>query len=346
MAFATNGDRVEPPKQPSAPAGGIAKVSSATLAANKAFGTRSREPSLKRKRLHALYLVDDLLSHAHDQQPALLETLEPFILQLVTYTASCSSSQFPEHHKKLTSLFAIWETKAFPEQLILQFRHAHATAATDATPAAERTAIPAIEAPWIMPSQHGDLSIPWYDQPAGAFINAITPGDNAPLPTFHIQPVPLPSGPAPPDQIAAVRKLLQDVRNDHEGADTDPTNIAGFDSLGQTLLRDDATGDLKTRGDYYGWSEQFARFARAVRVGGPDVVQDQATGWLADHQPPPPPARPRSPPRRGGLGGWRGGGPRLNGPPAGYGNMPPPPVGVGMGSRGPFWTPRGPRGTY
>ena len=284
VAISTHGEHAEPPKQ-----GGTSSFTKKSSTSSAAFSSLSSNSiSQKRKRLHILYLLDDLIAHAHDRQPMLLQHLEDSLLQLTTLAGTFNHAAYPKHHRKLVALWSAWDSKSIPEQLMLRIRHAHAAAAAESTPKDAVADLPTIEAPWIMPPKHGVDTLPWCDQPAGAFLNALTPGDQTPIDGCDVVPVSLTSGSADEETVNAVRNLIKAVEDDYSGIDFDLTKVVEFDEIGQPLFMDPDTGEKRGRGDYYGWSEEYAAYARAVRKEAADVVSEDAPAWLQSHRPPPP----------------------------------------------------------
>ncbi|KAL9060937.1 MAG: hypothetical protein Q9162_000381 [Coniocarpon cinnabarinum] len=241
--------------------------------------------------------MNDLFNHSHNRQAYLYRELHASILQLVTLASSFSRAAFAHHHAKLTALLEAWFSKLDSEQMKLQLSHAHAAAASDATPKDVGFSSPAIEAPWVMPPQHGFATLSWFDQPAGAFLNVLTPGDKTAVHGRDIVPVPLSPGPSDEETRRAVEELITAVDADHTGADCDLSKVAEFDELGSPLFVDSNTGEKRSNGGYYGWSPRYCSYARGMKKQGSPVMSVDAPEWLKHHRPPAP--RPRTPTKNG-----------------------------------------------
>ena len=113
------------------------------------------------------------------------------------------------------------------------------------------------DAPYIMPSSHGDPSTPFYDLPAGNILPHILPNSATAINPQLVKPLQFAVGPADEDLVTAVKDFLRkietldDVSFEDEGIDMD------LDELGQSVLRDEITGDILEGDGYYGWSRAF-----------------------------------------------------------------------------------------
>ncbi|KAI0897704.1 hypothetical protein F4806DRAFT_459615 [Annulohypoxylon nitens] len=230
-----------------------------------AASRQAREPSSKRKRLHILYVLGDVLYHVHtrDRNSDFAEKLEPFIQDLIRSAAAFSNC--PKHTKKVTDLVNLWaEKRHFPEPLIQKLRtiikNAPDTATkgdapTDASASGTKSSK---EAPFIMPAMHGDMSVSWYDLPAANWLPVIEPNSTRPMNPDMIKPLQLIPGPAEGSLIKAVQDLLADVdriyNKDHRDIDRSTEDI---DQLGQRVVLDEITGDVIDGETYYGWSRAF-----------------------------------------------------------------------------------------
>ena len=238
---------------------------------------RKVKPSSKRKRLHLLYLLNDLYHHtkyntAGSLRPSTLAAdIQPFLGQLVSTAASFQDS--PKHLRKITELLDIWEEEEYyTKDHITLLREAAKNAETrkssvegaqsslqneDNTAEAQK-AITGNDAPFLMPAMHGDPVTPYYDLPAGNMIPHIIPNSSRPINPQLVKPLQLAAGPAEPSLVAAVQGFIKDVDRLYESHGVvREGNIVDIDELGQILVRDEVTGDLVGRETYYGWSKQF-----------------------------------------------------------------------------------------
>ncbi|KAL2054348.1 hypothetical protein ABVK25_005489 [Lepraria finkii] len=133
-----------------------------------------------------------------------------------------------------------------------------------------------------MPASHGDPSTPFYDLPAGNLLPHIMPNSATPINTQLVKPLQLVAGPADESLATAVKDFLQQVESldgvsvGDDGIDVD------LDELGQSVLRDEITGDVLEGEGYYGWSRAFCERMKRRRedigdfskVAGRDVSTD------------------------------------------------------------------------
>lgn len=231
---------------------------------------RAREPSSKRKRLHILYLLNDVLYHVHvrSRDSSFSVKLEPFLPDLVQCVATFSNS--PKHAKKIQGLVDLWdENQYFAPGFIEKLRtiiqeapklhklQSEANGTADGTGAVTRSSK---DAPFIMPSIHGDASAPWYDLPAANWLPVIEPNSTRPMNPDMVKPLQFVPGPADKRLIQAVTDLLADVdriyAKDRIIGDDPAEDI---DQLGQRIIIDEITGDVIGGETYYGWSRPFCQ---------------------------------------------------------------------------------------
>lgn len=240
--------------------------------------TPAQRPSTKRKRLHLLYLLNDVFHHTkyHNSSSAAFSTLsgslQPHMVELLSYAASYDREKNPKHHRRLGELLDIWQEHGyFGADYVGKLREVVANSAvsgpikTSATPGAEGAEPDrdrkSRDAPFIMPATHGDQSAPFYDLPAANLIPHIIPNSTAPLRPDLIKPLFLTAGPADQKLVSAVKAFLSDVDRiygpgEHEEKDS---GIVDIDELGQTVVRDEITGDILEGETYYGWSRSFCQ---------------------------------------------------------------------------------------
>ncbi|RYP55747.1 hypothetical protein DL770_010885 [Monosporascus sp. CRB-9-2] len=263
----------------------LAKSFSSTLAASR----QAREPSSKRKRLHILYLLNDVLYHAvvRDRDSSFPAKVEPFLPDLIQPAAAFPNS--PNHAKKVQDLIGLWEENryfapAFVQKLRTVVKDAPKLEELKSAPngAADGNAATTSKslknAPFIMPAMHGDAAAPWYDLPAANWLPVIEPNSTRPMNPDMIKPLQFVPGPADKRLIQAVTDLLADVERiyakDRIIGDAPAEDI---DQLGQRVIVDEITGDIIGGETYYGWSRAFCEKMKQRRKN-PNGSQDGRRG--------------------------------------------------------------------
>ena len=182
---------------------------------------QAREPSARRKRLHILYILNDIFYHVkfRDGNNDFADRLETYLPTLIQSAAAFPNC--PKHAKKIQDLVSIWEESSyFSPGCIAKLR-----AAIDRALDAEQsntsnvastngaTAAPQVnrKAPFIMPAMHGDPAMPWYDLPAGNWLPVMEPNSTRPMKPSMIKPLQLAPGPADKTIVEAVNSLLVSV---------------------------------------------------------------------------------------------------------------------------------------
>ena len=250
----------------------------------KDTGTK-REPSVKRKRLHLLYLINDILYYAKYRvsDPSLCAKVQPILVSLLGSAASFTGC--PKHHHKIVDLLKIWEEKGYySKDYVEKLREAVKNASEagtysegsanhgdeDPTPKAVKSA------PFVMPATHGDASTPWFDLPAGNLMPYIVPNSTRPINPDMIKPLQFVAGPADEGLVVAVKALLEDVQEIYGETDTDENSSWDIDELGQKIVLDEITGDVIDGEGYYGWSQAFCEKMKARRKGA--AIPDRDRG--------------------------------------------------------------------
>ncbi|KAK0635229.1 hypothetical protein B0T17DRAFT_485227, partial [Bombardia bombarda] len=238
----------------------------------------AKEPSAKRKRLHVLYILNDILYHVkfrdHDDSfAAKLEAALPSLVRSASSFINC-----PKHITKIQDLVALWEeNRYFSGDFINQLRaildESPLPGKTDEDAAREKNAANAVSkaskaAPFIMPAMHGDPSMPWYDLPAGNWLSALEPNSTRPLNPAMIKPLVLQSGPADKTLVEAVKSLLVDVERIYSKDVDTGGPPADIGQMGELLEPDEMNGDELGGDTYYGWSRAFCKKMKARRQGG------------------------------------------------------------------------------
>ncbi|KAL8806023.1 MAG: hypothetical protein Q9200_005195 [Gallowayella weberi] len=230
--------------------------------------TPSKKPS-PRRQLHILYLVHDLLHHTKfhgtglANSSSLWQTLEPYIAQLVGLAAAHNPGKHPQHFSRLSDLIDVWsEGDYFPTTFITGLQRT-VSDASDGNVSSTGAAMPQDgwrptaevgtgdsqkEAPFIMPSSHGDPSIPFYDLPAGNLMPCIVPNSSVPISSLMVKPLQMRAGPADEKLARAVKVFLRDAeaiyRPKMPEEEYDKFEI---DELGQTVLFNDNSEEVPWR---------------------------------------------------------------------------------------------------
>ncbi|KAF2841352.1 hypothetical protein M501DRAFT_544124 [Patellaria atrata CBS 101060] len=230
--------------------------------------SRSAPVSSRKKRLHILYILNDLLHHTkyHESnseiQTILTNRLESHLLSLVELSASYKLETNRKLHGKLSQLMTLWKDNGYYDKQFIDKLHiivAHGKVPEDTNR----------DTPWFLPKTHGDYSTPWYDLPAGNLIPHIIPRSSRPIDPRDVRPLQLKAGPADEELVDAVKKLLQDAEYIYGECDASERGIVDIDNIGQPLVKDEGVGDMVVSDTYYGWSTRFCEQMKRLRRGGP-----------------------------------------------------------------------------
>ncbi len=254
------------------------------------------KPSLRRRRLHILYLLNDLLHHTkyHNKSlsafSTLTGTLQPHLVELFDRVASYQTHRYPKHHKHVAHLLDLWEKqKFFTPQYINKLRESVQNAArldpaqsklgkaeANGNSLSEHNGTSGQSAPFIMPATHGDPSTAYYDLPAANMMPHIVPNAAIPINPKLVRPLQLVAGPADESLIHALRDFMRDIESiDGRVDDPDELKVRDVDELGQTLYKDPTTGQVIGGDGYYGWSRTFCKKMRSrkARKGLPEPMR-------------------------------------------------------------------------
>ncbi|GAW16854.1 hypothetical protein ANO14919_062970 [Xylariales sp. No.14919] len=277
-----------------------------SYSADLATTRKAREPSSKRKRLHLLYILNDALYQAHlrDQNTGFATNLELTLPSLVQSAAGFPNS--PKHTKKLLDLLDLWQQHQYYSsdvisklrQIVQDGPHSQDSltnppdgSANDLTKTNTRLSK---DAPFIMPTIHGDASSPWYDLPAANWLPVMEPNSTRPMNPEMIRPLRFASGPADKQLIKAVQDLLADVDRIYSKecvGNNIPTE--DIDQMGQRVVLDEITGEIVGGETYYGWSRSFCQKMKQRRKKGV-TPSNGARGRNMSRSPSRSPSRSRS----------------------------------------------------
>ncbi|SPQ21180.1 fb3516b8-3942-4d41-af5f-4c6ba0de0449 [Thermothielavioides terrestris] len=228
---------------------------------------RPRIPSAKRRRLHVLYILSDILYHVkhRNRDDAFAQKVEPFLPPLVRSAASFHNC--PKHIRKLHDLVGLWEENGYFSPSFTQQLHtaidegpssgAEARNGDEVDNSANSIAQAAKNAPWVMPAMHGDPSTPWYDLPAGNWLPVLEPNSTRPMNPSMIKPLVLSRGPADKALVEAVKSLLSDVDRLYSKEANFDEASPNIGRLGERVEIDEITGEIIGGDTYYGWSRAF-----------------------------------------------------------------------------------------
>lgn len=255
----------------------------------------TRNPSASRRRLHIFYLLNDLLHHAkyHSQQASVFATfsqaLQPFLVDIVEHTASDCR---PRVRSRLSQLFSFWrEEEYYPADFVAELRAAlDPTQSTGISKAASAGAkAPELakygkELPFVMPSTHGDPSIPYFDLPAGNLMPHIMANSSAPIRPDEVRALQFAPGPADDSLVHALKDFLREVDEIDDSVQRDTSAaVTDIDELGQISYQDE-NGDIVGGDTYYGWSRAFCEKMKRRREGG-DRRDTRARSYTSSRSP-------------------------------------------------------------
>ncbi|RFU31501.1 hypothetical protein B7463_g4805, partial [Scytalidium lignicola] len=246
-----------------------------------------REPSIKRKRLHLLYLINDILFHAkyRSNDASICSKFQPILVSL--FESAAVPKTGPKHLQKISDLLSIWEEKSYySPEYIDKLREAVKNASESGPSIDAGNSAAAVDTsasktsksvPFVMPAMHGDPSTPWFDLPAGNLIPHIVPNSMRPINPDMVKPLQFIAGPADENLVVAVKALLDDVQTifgpGSEGTDKISWDI---DELGQRIELDEITGEGVGVGA--GVTVQAGSEDTAIQTIRPEVTMAEGEG--------------------------------------------------------------------
>jgi len=248
----------------------------------------NREPSIKRKRIHILYILNDLLHHCKYlvNDASISSKIQPTLVALVGSAASFTKC--PKHQRKIQDLLDIWQDKGYYSKEYIEKLRETAKIASENGEYLEQTTssgengeqgLPSKtskSAPFVMPAMHGDPSMPWFDLPAGNLMPHIVPNSTRPINPDMIKPLQFVAGPADENLIIAVKSLLDDVDSIFDTpSGQDERAALDIDELGQPIILDEVTGEIIDGEGYYGWSRVFCEKMKRRRKGLDQPVSER-----------------------------------------------------------------------
>ena len=250
-------------------------------------------PSGRRRQLHVLYLLNDLFHHTkyHVESPLAFSTLsghiQSFLVNLLGATSAYSLEVYIKQHQRITDLLDIWERKGyFPSSFIRKLRDSASNASNagyanrdDDTNISENAfGEERKDAPYVLPSSHGDTSTPFYDLPAGNMMPHIIPNSTKAINPKFMKALQFTAGPADENLVVAVREFLQNVQSQDIHRSEEREDAMDTDELGQSVLADEAVVKVLEGEAYYGWSKGFCQRmkSRGVELGAMGMILKRA----------------------------------------------------------------------
>lgn len=238
--------------------------------------------SVRRRQVHILYLLNDLLHHAkyHLAQDSVYSTLvaniQSHLIALSRIASAYDPAKFRNHLKKIYGLLEIWSEKRYFDPLYLQklrdvVEESQETADVEKFSQVQRnrgeqSREQKTNAPYIMPHTHGEFSTPFYDLPAGNMLPHIIPNSAIPINPQVMKPLQLTAGPAEESLVNVLKKFMEDIDPNNNTKNEEET-IVDVDELGNIVFRDAATGESVGGDGYYGWSRVLCERMKRKRDG-------------------------------------------------------------------------------
>lgn len=233
---------------------------------------RGTVPSGRRRQLHILYLLNDLLHHTkyHIESSSaysmFTENVQSYLVDLFGAASTYSSEVYVKQHKSITDLLDTWEGKDYYQSSYIQqlrdtvFNASKVGSAnTDENTKFSEEALSEEkkDAAYILPPSHGDPLTPFYDLPAGNMMPQIMPNSARAINPQHVKALQFTSGPAGEHLVTAVKDFLKSVESlDAHGFEYQEDDM-DIDGLGQSILGDEIAGNVVEGEGYYGWSRAF-----------------------------------------------------------------------------------------
>jgi hypothetical protein len=189
----------------------------------------------------------------------------------------------------MSELLGLWkEEKYYPSDYIIKLREALDTVPGSSNSKVLSTNIKTPEpAPkvkelsFVMPSTHGDPSMPYFDLPAGNLMPHIIPNSSVAITPDQVRVLQFVPGPADDGLVHALKDFLKEVENISNSAHSDEGAIVrDIDDLGQVSYQDD-NGEIVDGDTYYGWSRTFCEKMKKRRQDG-GSRQGRARSYSSD----------------------------------------------------------------
>lgn len=239
-------------------------------------------PCGRRKQLHVLYLLNDLLHHTkyHLESPSaasmLTANLQSYLVDLLGVASAYSLEVYVKQHQCIADLLDIWEAKSYFQSSYIRklrdtasdaSRSGYAKRDEDSKLSEEASSEERKDVPYILPSSHGDPLTPFYDLPAGNMMPHIMPNSAKAINPKFVKALQFTAGPADEQLVVAVKEFLKDVESLSVSGYEDPENEMDIDELGQAVSSDEFAGNFARGEGYYGWSRAFCKKMKNREVG-------------------------------------------------------------------------------
>ncbi|KAL9087242.1 MAG: hypothetical protein Q9165_006736 [Trypethelium subeluteriae] len=183
------------------------------------------QTSLRKKRIHLLYLINDLLHHTkyHAQQTGnhaiLTARMKLHLPELMRDAASFDASKNKKLHQKLHDIISIWEDNNYYIKEFCNTLHQIAESAGkvsgDSQARGEETGNAtnsnsqiATNVPLALPSTHGDRTAHWSDLPTGCTMQHVARNSTRPIKLREMRQLELNSRSAEPAMVEAIKWSL------------------------------------------------------------------------------------------------------------------------------------------
>ena len=268
----------------------------------------------------------------------LIGSLQSCIVEILGYAAAYDRAKNPKHHGRLDELLDIWaESGYFSQDYIRKLREVvrNSFLATTGSPVKYGEKVEKEkkkDLPFVMPSTHGDPLTPYYDLPAGNLMPHMIPNSTVPLQPESIKPLQFLAGPADDKLVTALQAFLDDVDRMYAVDKDDGRRNVDLDELGETVVRDEVTGEPVDGDTYYGWSREFCHQMKKRRSPSRGRSYSDSPGNSdryspslreRSYSPRPVSLSPRPPPS---LPSYNGGNQQFPPPPPSPAPPPPPPL--------------------
>ena len=249
-------------------------------------------PASRRQQLSILYLFNDVLHHIkyHTNSTSIealrSSSLQAHLTDIFGFASAYNPIIYPKHHQRLIKLLGLWEqsdyyppsyTKKLREMAENAANHGYTTADEGTRSVNDSTQSSKAEdkkdAPFVMPSFHGEHSIPFYDLPAGNILPLIEPNATRPVDPQSMKPLQFSSGPAQEYLIETVKDFLKNADSLGKIYNADNGVVMDVDELGQLVMQDETAGNKSMGEGYFGWSIPFCEKMKRRRGGsrGPSM---------------------------------------------------------------------------
>ena len=194
--------------------------------------------------------------------------IQACLVNLFGAASAYSLEVYVKHHECIMGLLDVWDRQGYFQSSYIRelektitnaSKVGHTYANEDIKFSGETSGGEKKDAPYILPSSHGDPLTPYYDLPAGNMMPHIIPNSAKAINPHLVKALQLTAGPADEKLVEAVKDFLKNVESlyatDLEGRGND----MDFDDLGQPFLGDETAGDIMDGEGYYGWSRAFCK---------------------------------------------------------------------------------------